>query len=509
MRANCLRVRSRLHLLGGFVGHEAGPDQTVRHQVGQPLGIDHPTDDRRFSIRRNTLAIFRLADELLARMCKLTVELGIEPSTNIRRRPFPRRRRCMWMWGFTSQERQMVAPRQCAILVGGIGSRLGTLTSETPKPLLDCGGRPFLAWILRELSRFGISEVILLAGYKSKKVETFLQEAHRWLPKSLSIRMFVEPFRAGTGGALWHARDLFDESFLLINGDSWFDTNLARLFTGLTNNSPVIGRVLLRSMNDCSRYGSVEYFEGMIGAFGEKTGLRNPGLINAGIYLFSRKVIDFVQPDCSLEKDVLPALASSGMLSGVPLDGYFIDIGVPEDYARARMELPSRLNRPAVFFDRDGVINEDTGWVGSIDRFQWTDGAMEALRFVNDMGFHVFVVTNQAGVARGLYSEPDVVTFHAFIADELRKFGGTIDDVGFCPDHPDAVVSRYRHTSSFRKPGPGMILDLIARWNVNVERSVLIGDRVTAIRIAEAAGIRGYLYEGGNLFKFVESLAIL
>jgi D-glycero-D-manno-heptose 1,7-bisphosphate phosphatase len=400
----------------------------------------------------------------------------------------------------------MAAPHQCAILVGGSGTRLGSLTSEAPKPLLDCGGRPFLAWVLRELSRFGISEVILLAGYKSQKMETFVQEAQRWLPKQLSIRLSVEPFRAGTGGALWHARNLLDEVFLLINGDSWFDTNLARLFAGSIDKSPAIGRVLLRSMDDCSRYGSVEVSEGTITAFGEKTGLHGPGLINAGLYLFSRQVLDSIRPECSLEKEILPALANSGMLSGVELDGYFIDIGVPEDYTRAGLELPSRLNRPAVFLDRDGVINEDAGWVGSIDRFQWTPGAMEALQFVNDMGFHVFLVTNQAGVARGLYSEDDVVRLHAFIAEELQNFGGTIDDIRFCPDHPDAVLSQYRRASSFRKPGPGMILDLLAKWNVNAERSILIGDKATDIQAAEAAGIKGYLYEGGNLRKFVEPL---
>ncbi len=400
----------------------------------------------------------------------------------------------------------MVAPRQCAILVGGIGTRLGSLTSETPKPLLDCGGRPFLAWVLRELSRFGISEVILLAGYKSQRVDTFVREVERWLPKPLSIHISVEPFRAGTGGALWHARHLLDEAFLLINGDSWIDTNLARLFTGSMDDSAVTGRVLLRSMDDCSRYGSVELRAGMITSFGEKKGLRIPGLINAGVYLFSRHVLDFMQPDCSLEKDILPVLASSGMLSGVVLDGYFIDIGVPEDYARAGLELPSRLNRPAVFFDRDGVINEDTGWVGSIDRFHWTEGAKETLRFVNDLGLHVFLVTNQAGVARGLYSENDVVQLHACIAEELRNFGGTIDDVRFCPDNPDAVLSRYRRASSFRKPGPGMILDLMAKWNVNAERSILIGDKITDIQAAEAAGISGHLYEEGNLLKFVEPL---
>ena len=119
-------------------------------------------------------------------------------------------------------------PRQCAVLVGGMGTRLGSLTTATPKPLLDCGGRPFLAWVLRELSRFGIEEFILLTGHLSDQLQTFAAELPGLLPKPATVRLSLEPLPAGTGGALWNARNHLDERFLVVNGDSWCDTNLAR-----------------------------------------------------------------------------------------------------------------------------------------------------------------------------------------------------------------------------------------------------------------------------------------
>ena len=109
---------------------------------------------------------------------------------------------------------------QCAILVGGRGTRLGPLTAATPKPLLPCGDRPFLAWVLRELSRFGIEDILLLAGHQSDSVRSFARDVHRLLPRPLSIRVSIEPSTSGTGGALWHARDHLADRFLLLNGDS-------------------------------------------------------------------------------------------------------------------------------------------------------------------------------------------------------------------------------------------------------------------------------------------------
>jgi len=397
-------------------------------------------------------------------------------------------------------------PRQCAILVGGPGTRLGTLTSDTPKPLLDCGGRPFLAWVLRELSRFGFEEAVLLAGYKAERVESFCGEVSRWLPKPLKVRVSVEPEPAGTGGALWYARDLLQDNFLLVNGDSWLDANLARFLAAAAAAPDAIGSVLLRSMEDCSRYGRVELAGERIVALHEKSPIRGPGLINGGMYVFDRRVFELLSPHCSLEREVFPALAKQGKLTGCALDGYFIDIGIPADYERAGWELPRRLLRPAVFFDRDGVLNEDLGWVGTPERFRWNPGAMDAVRLASDAGLHVFVVTNQAGVARGMYTEADVQRLHEHILEELLANGATLDDVRYCPFHPEGVVESYRRESDWRKPGAGMIRDLIERWELDPGRCLLIGDKDSDLQAARAAGVKGHLYSGKDLRSYVEPL---
>ncbi len=400
----------------------------------------------------------------------------------------------------------MKIPQQCAILVGGLGTRLGALTADTPKPLLDCGGRPFLGWVLRELSRFGITEVLLLAGYKSERVESFCREISAWLPKPLSIEISVEPAPAGTGGALWHARDRLQESFLVINGDSWLDTNLARFFAAAAAAPDAAGSMLLRSMPDCSRYGRAELQGDRIVALHEKSPLSGPGLINGGLYIFDQSILSLLSPVCSLEREILPALAAQGRLSGWVGEGYFIDIGIPSDYERACVELPQRLMRPAIFFDRDGVLNEDLGWVGTRDRYRWMPGAMDALQMASDAGLHTFVVTNQAGVAKGFYTEADVARLHDHILQDLLAYGATIDDIRYCPYHPDGVVESYRRESDWRKPGPGMLLDLLGAWGVDPARSVLVGDKVSDLEAAAAAGIEGHLYSGGDLLDFVRPL---
>jgi D,D-heptose 1,7-bisphosphate phosphatase len=397
-------------------------------------------------------------------------------------------------------------PRQCAILVGGMGTRLGALTADTPKPLLDCGGRPFLAWVLRELVRFGIQEVILLAGYRSERIEAFQAELSRWVPKALTCRISVEPAPAGTAGALVYAREWLDERFLMINGDSWLDANLARFFADAAAEPDATGCVLLRSMEDCSRYGTAEVRDGRAVAFHAQGTASGPGVIGAGMYIFEKRLLDRFTPPCSLEQHVLPVLARQHELTASVLDGYFIDIGVPADYLRAQHELPQRLQRPAVFFDRDGVLNENLGWVGSPDRFHWLPGAKEALRLVNNSGAHAFLVTNQAGVARGFYTEEDVDALHRHMMKECLAFGATIDDVRYCPHHPEATVERYRRASEWRKPRPGMLLDLLRAWRVDPQRAVLVGDMESDIEAAQAAHIEGYRYIGGNLLEFVKPL---
>jgi D,D-heptose 1,7-bisphosphate phosphatase len=397
--------------------------------------------------------------------------------------------------------------RQAAILIGGLGTRLGGLTAASPKPLLSCGDRPFLAWLLRELSRFGVEEVVLLTGHLAAVVDATLPSIAAGLPKPLRIFCSREAEPAGTGGALFHARDHLAERFLLCNGDSWLDCNLARLLAdGARDSEETIGRVVLRRLDDATRYGVVETDGGRVTRFRARGEPGQPGAINAGVYLFDRRVLDATQPVCSLERDVMPALAARGALRATMADGYFIDIGIPTDLIRAQTELPARLRRRALFLDRDGVINLDHGWVGTRERFTFVAGALRAIRAASDAGWHVFVVTNQSGIARGHYDEAQFAALCAWMSDQVRGAGGTIDDLRYCPYHPEAPLEAYRRVSDWRKPGPGMLLDLIERWRLDPANCLLIGDQPSDLAAAAAAGIPGHLFPGGNLAEFTAPL---
>ncbi len=399
---------------------------------------------------------------------------------------------------------RLVTVRQCAVLVGGLGTRLGSLTANTPKPLLPCGDRPFLAWLLREFVRFGVEEFLLLTGHLSAEVEAQVQALSALLPRDARVVVCREPMRAGTGGAVFHARDRLDQRFLLCNGDSLFDCNLARLLSAACDDRPAVtGRMLLRRLDDASRYGTVVLDGQRVTEFRERPPPGTAGVINAGVYLFDRSLIDELNSACSLEAAIMPRLAERGALLGTVGEGYFRDIGVPEDYAHAQQEIPRLLHRKALFLDRDGVVNVDHGYVGTRDRFEWTPGVHEAIRMATEAGWHVFVVTNQAGVARGHYDEAAVATLHAWMTDDVRRAGGTIDDIRYCPFHPDGTVREYRRASDWRKPAPGMLLDLIRAWELDPARCVLIGDQETDMMAAQAAAIDARHFQGGNLAEFV------
>lgn len=398
--------------------------------------------------------------------------------------------------------------RQCAVLAGGLGSRLGTLTETSPKPLLIRGGRPFLTWLLREFSRFGVTEFLLLTGHLSEEIERAIPAMQAMLPRRVAISVSREPVRAGTGGAVFHAQEHLHERFLLCNGDSLFDANLATLLAAAADDGPeVVGRMLLRRLPDASRSGVVTLEGDRITSFQARPpnspDVATSGIINAGVYAFDRRMLERLRPVCSLETDVLPLIAASGGLRGTLSEGYFRDIGVTEDFERADDELRALRERRALFLDRDGVVNVDHGHVGSRERFEWMQGALDTIRHATRSGWHVFVVTNQSGVARGLYDQAMVRDLLEWMGDEARRHGGTIDDTRYCPFHPDATVPAFRAISDWRKPAPGMLLDLIRAWELDPARCVMIGDQATDLEAAAAAGIAGHLFPGENLLSFV------
>lgn len=171
---------------------------------------------------------------------------------------------------------------------------------------------------------------------------------------------------------------------------------------------------------------------------------------------------------------------------------------------------PSPDRRPALFLDRDGVLNEDQGYVHRWENFRWIPGAREAVAAFNRAGWLVVVVTNQSGVGRGYYTEADMHALHARMSEDLAQAGARIDAFYFCPHHPDAAEAAYRHPDPpDRKPNPGMILRALADWPIDRDRSVLIGDKDSDIEAAQRAGVRALQFHGGDLREFLAGEGLL
>lgn len=392
--------------------------------------------------------------------------------------------------------------RQAVILVGGKGTRLGALTAEMPKPLLEIGGQPFLDYLLFEVARHGVTDVILLAGHGADLVRA------RYDGREIAgakVRCVVEPEAAGTGGALRQASASLDPWFFLLNGDSIFDINMHDLALDAERRGS-LGHLALLPVGDARRSGAVALDGSRIVAFAARGS--GPAIVNGGVYVLRRDIVEFAaRVPLSLENEIFPALAARGQLSGkVYDDRFFIDIGVPTDFAAAQTAIPRWARRPAVFFDRDGVLNVDTGYVHRSDEFRWVDGAPEAVRAVNDSGRLAVVVTNQAGVARGLYDEAAVDRLHDWMNRELAARGAHIDGFYFCPHHPDIGEPPYRQACDCRKPGTGLLRRAMVDLPIDMDRSLLIGDRPSDLEAAAAMALPGHHFDGGNLRDFVAAL---
>jgi D-glycero-D-manno-heptose 1,7-bisphosphate phosphatase len=164
------------------------------------------------------------------------------------------------------------------------------------------------------------------------------------------------------------------------------------------------------------------------------------------------------------------------------------------------------MKKPAVFFDRDGVINKEKNYLYKVSDFEWIADAKEAIKHFNDKGYYVFVVTNQSGIARGYYSEKDMNILHNYINNELNKVGAKIDEFFHSPYHPDIINEKHLTLSHLRKPNTGMLDLAFKKWNIEKNKSLLIGDQNIDIECAVRFGIKGHLFIGGSLLKFVKKI---
>ena len=387
---------------------------------------------------------------------------------------------------------------QALVLAGGLGTRLGEKTKNCPKPMQLINGEPFLNNIIWNLKRHDIKNIILSIGYLSDKFRQYYKNGSKF---GVKIHYIEEDKPAGTGGAIRKCERILDEYFLLINGDTLFDINYHDL--AYTFLEKTIGNIALNYVNDVSRYGQIKTEGNKIISFNEK-GKSHSGYINSGVGIFKKTILDFIKGEnSSLEKDVFPKLINNNLLSARKYNSFFIDIGIPQTLEKAKTLIPEWKSKGALLLDRDGVINEDYGYVHSMSNFKLINGVIETIKMANDFGVLVIVVTNQSGIARGLYSEKEFKYFTSQINEKLINKGAHIDKTYYCPHHPSEGIGKLKKNCNCRKPKTGLIERAIKDWNLNKKKCFLIGDKESDIIASNSCNIKSYLFNS-NVDKLFE-----
>lgn len=383
------------------------------------------------------------------------------------------------------------------ILAGGLGTRLRSVVDDAPKCMAPVAGRPFLWYLLEQLRGYRVSRVILSVGYLREQIQDWVTAHGSEYP--FEFRFAVEEQSLGTGGGIKLAASCAEGSeAVVINGDTFFDADLSALLRTRRDTGASIA-LALKPMRHFDRYGAVETGpEGIVTAFREKRHC-DEGLINGGVYAvdLTAGIFDGLDGKFSFEKDVLEPQCSRGRLYGLVQDGYFIDIGIPEDYARA--EASPELLCPArdllhsvraldgfdtLLLDRDGVINRlrPGDYVKTAGEFEWLPGALEALRLASEKFRHIFIVTNQRGVGRGVMSREALDGIHSWMLSEIQSAGGRIDGIYCCTAVDDSDPRR--------KPARGMFDEILRDCpSVRPESTVMLGDSPSDRQFAINCGI--------------------
>ena len=374
-------------------------------------------------------------------------------------------------------------------MAGGLGTRLRSVVSEVPKCMAPVAGRPFLWYLLAQLRGYEVERVILSVGYLREVVQEWVAEHAGEYP--FEFRFAVEEQPLGTGGGIRQAASMAEgPELVVLNGDTFFDADLNQLLDARCRSGCPIA-LALKPKRDFDRYGTVELgLDGVIRAFREKQHCAE-GLINGGVYAIDLRsgVLDGLPEKFSFEKEVLEPQCSRGRLCGIVQDGYFIDIGVPGDYARAGA-WPWLLHSGAdtLLLDRDGVINvlRPGDYVKTIEEFEWMPGVKEALRDAAGKFRHILVVTNQRGVGKGKMTREALDGIHEWMTAEIADAGGRLDGIYVCTAVAD--------DDPCRKPNRGMF-DLIRRDYPDVDpaRTIMVGDSPSDAEFANNCGIAFYM----------------
>lgn len=373
--------------------------------------------------------------------------------------------------------------REAIVLAGGFGTRLAHVVPDVCKPMAPVAGEPFLRHVLDLLDLAGFARVIIADGHRREQIESYFMGTYR----GLEIDYSTEDTPLLTGGAIKRALTKCAQSeIFVLNGDTWFDVDFEDMERMLLRHSSAQCCVAAKRMGNFDRYGTLDIKEdGVVRSFREKKP-RIEGLINGGVYLIRKDALDFEPDVFSFENDWLESVVSKGIIVACEMDGDFIDIGVPEDYKLAqRMFSDVEKGYKVALFDRDGTINVDTGHMHRIEDCILISSTVNKMRrYTEDPEWRVAVVTNQAGIAKGMYSVAEMRKLHRQMAKQLKVVGVEVDAWYFCPHHPD-----YTEACNCRKPAPGMLLRAMRDFNSSSSYCVMYGDSEADRQAAKAANV--------------------
>ena len=422
------------------------------------------------------------------------------------------------------------------IMAGGKGTRIASVKSDVPKPMIEICGKPILEWQIENLKACGLTDITLVIGYLGHVIREYFGNGSKF---GVKINYFVEDTPLGTAGALFKM-DL-TEDFLLLCGDVILDVDFNRFIKFHTKNKawaslmahpnghPYDSSLLVTEILPPQELGGLPVDTHKVVRWMNKEDERlyYKNRVNAGIEIISPELLKetkkhFVprhpeNPDkIDLDRDVLKPNIKSGKIFAYDTPEYIKDMGTPDRYYEVEEDIRSgkvkarnlKNKQKAIFLDRDGTINKYVGFLTKPEQFELIEGVAEAIRKINKSGYLAIVVTNQPVIARGDCTWEELQAIHDKMETELGKAGAYVDAIYICPHHPDKGFEKerleYKHECDCRKPKPGLILQAAKDFNITLSQSVMIGDSYRDTKAGETAGCKKSIKINDSLYKMMK-----
>ena len=388
------------------------------------------------------------------------------------------------------------------IMAGGRGTRISSVASDIPKPMIKIDGKPVLEHEILNLREQGFTDIILTVGHLGNIITDYFGDGSKF---GVHIEYYIEETPLGNAGALFKIRDKLTDDFLLLNADAVFDIDFRRFVEFHKSHGGLV--TLFTHPN------SHPYDSGIVIADGNGVVLQwlakeddrpdyYKNRVNAGLHVISPKVldIDISTEKVDLDRQVLKPLAGTGKMYVYDSPEYVKDMGTPDryesvcrDFSDGKVKARNLHNKQkAVFLDRDGVINKYVGFLRNIDDFELLDGVSKAIRKIHDSGYLAIVVTNQPVIARGEVSFAELAEIHNKMETLLGEDGAYLDAIYFCPHHPDkgfdGEIPELKFDCDCRKPKPGMLIKAAKKFNIDLTKSWMVGDSDSDIMAGKNAG---------------------